>query len=83
MSECVWYLRGLLATRRGGGAAGGSQGGGAGLWGAIFTGRGHLVQTILPGRVGLHTARGRRVLNSKHGARYYTGQTQKVVALHR
>lgn len=81
MFKCV-YLWGLLAARRGGGAAGGSQGGGAGLWGAIFTGRRHLVQTILPGRVGLHAAGGRRVLKSKPRKLYYMGQKQKVVVLH-
>lgn len=64
------YLWGLFATRRGGGAAGGGQGGGAGLWGAFLTGWGHLVQAVLPGRVGLHAAGGRRVLNSKHTKLY-------------
>ena len=62
---CV-YLRRLFATRRGGSAAGGGQGGGAGLWGALLTGWGHLIQAVFPGRVGLHAAGGRRVLDSKH-----------------
>lgn len=60
------YLWGLFATRRGGGAAGGGQGGGAGLWGALLTRLGHLIQAVLPGRVGLHTAGGRRILNLKN-----------------
>ena len=60
------YLWGLFAAGRGGCAARGGQGGRAGLGRGFFTGRGHLVQAVLPGRVGLHTAGGRGVLNSKH-----------------
>lgn len=64
------YLRGLFATGWGGGAAGGGQGGGAGLWGTFLTGGGHLVQAVLPGRVGLYAAGGRRVLESQHDKLY-------------
>lgn len=64
-TDVCLYLRGLFATRRGGSAAGGGQRGWAGLWGTLLTGRGHLVQAILPGRVGLHAAGGRWVLKSK------------------
>lgn len=60
------YLRGLFATGGGGGTAGGGQGGGAGLWRTILTRWRHLVQTVLPGRVGLHAAGGRWVLDSWH-----------------
>ena len=56
------YLWGLLPPGGGGGAAGGGKGGGAGLGGSLLAGGGHLVQAVLPGGVGLHTARGRRVL---------------------
>lgn len=59
------YLRRLLATGRRGGAAGGGQGGGAGLGGAFLPRRRHLVQAVLSGRVGLHAAGGRRVLEAK------------------
>jgi len=63
----VWvYLRRLFATRRGGRAARGGEGGGAGLRGALLAGGGHLVQAVLPGRVRLHTAGGRRVLNNQN-----------------
>lgn len=43
------YLWGLFATGGGGSTAGGGQGGGAGLGWALLSGRGHLVQTVLPG----------------------------------
>ena len=64
MSVCVRprYLWGLLPSGGGGGGAGGGQGGGAGLGGPLLAGGGHLVQAVLPGGVGLHAARGRRVL---------------------
>lgn len=76
------YLWGLFAARRGGSAARGGQRSGAGLRGALLTGRGHLVQAVLPGRVGLHTAGGRRVLNSKHIKLYYTTQKQEVMVIY-
>lgn len=52
------YLRRLFAPRWGGGTTGGGQRGRAGLWWALFTGGGHFVEAVLPGRVGLHAAGG-------------------------